>query len=129
MRETAGRRFAWGHDDAVSVDCYWWLVGWLERSRGPFANGLRAKYFGKYSSALSCRRLADQNGGFRVIVAELAAAAGLTLGDVAAAGDMVVVRSEVEEILGICVGGGRTAALSPVGVAVVARPFMIIWNS
>ena len=125
LRESAGRSFDWG-----VYDCYWWSVDWLERRLGPFADGLRAKYLGRYSDAQSCFRIVHEQGGFEAVAAELASAAGLHRIDEPEAGDLVTVRRPGcgELVLGICASPGRVAVKNRRGIAVTRRTPAQAWG-
>lgn len=136
LRETAGRRFAWGRDDAVAVDCYWWGLGWIARARGPEAVApLRAKYMGRYHTGLGAMRHIRELGGWRGVYREIEEVTGILPTQDLARGDLVAIDDGVELAAGICVtpetegGLPRVARLfAPAGLASVIAAPALAWR-
>jgi hypothetical protein len=127
LRESCGRAFAWGRDDDLAVDCYWWAVGWVERVRGPFARRLREKYLGRYHTARECLHLARESGGMAAVLEEVATEAGLRRTIAPVAGDLVAVERRDELMFGIYVGE-KIAVRAPLGLAMIRRAPARAWR-
>src|SRR5579884_3061335 len=124
LRESCGRRFAWGERD-----CALWVCDWVVRARGVDPG---AAFRGAYRTARGCRRLLRREGGLLALATRCCAAAGLVeiAPHHAGHGAVVCVAAPWGDTLGIMLASRRVAMLARGGglIGSAVHPIARAWQ-